>query len=124
MIRHIVAGLGLAIAAVAAVAEFAPSESRRLAGLDETFEGSLERVRTGSAVQEDDLPSYGCHELGLLRNAAYARHGRVFEKPEYREFFLRKSWYRPDAAFSDARLTYEDRANIRRITGAEERCGG
>ncbi|HEX6037376.1 YARHG domain-containing protein [Longimicrobium sp.] len=123
MIRYIVTGLGLVIAAVAAVAEFAPSESRRLAGLDDSFNESMERVRQGAAVQEDDLSSYGCYELGLLRNAAYARHGRVFEKPEYRDYFARQPWYRPDPAFSDSRdMTYEDRANVRRITGAEERC--
>jgi hypothetical protein len=124
MIRHIVAGLGLVIAAVAAVAEFAPTESRRLAGLDESFNESLERVRQGTPVQEDDLSSYGCYELGLLRNTAYARHGRVFEKPEFRDFFLQKSWYRPNPAFSEASMTYEDRANVRRITGAEDRCRG
>lgn len=71
------------------------------------------------------------HQLVLLRNAIFARHGRSFTTPSIQEFFYgrdRKHRFagmnlpdRPDPGYEDARLTRTDRDNIRLLLGLEKR---
>lgn len=57
----------------------------------------------------------------LLRNEIYARHGRPFQDPELRAIFLERGWYRPDAAYSDTRLTRRQADNVRALLRWQKR---
>lgn len=74
---------------------------------------------------EPELQKLDVAQLRLLRNEIYARHGRVFRDQGLRETFQATDWYKPDPAYSDARLTAADRrclALIKKVeAGAEQR---
>ncbi|HEQ71501.1 MAG TPA: YARHG domain-containing protein, partial [Spirochaetia bacterium] len=58
-------------------------------------------------------------ELGFLRNEIFARYGREFKTPAYREYFAKKPWYRVKASYSDNMLTPVDHENIAMILSFE-----
>lgn len=60
-------------------------------------------------------------ELALLRNAVYARHGRVFVSDDIREHFQSFEWYRPLHEDVSHELTETDLWNIRLIRHYEDR---
>ncbi|MFP2933824.1 YARHG domain-containing protein [Pyxidicoccus sp. 3LG] len=62
-------------------------------------------------------------QLRFLRNAVYARHGRTFQAKDLQEFFSQESWYQPDRAYTDARLTGEDKKHLELIQAAEAKGG-
>jgi hypothetical protein len=47
----------------------------------------------------------------------FARHGRPFADPEWQQHFASQSWYKPDPAYRDDRLTDDDRLNLRGVIG-------
>lgn len=63
-------------------------------------------------------------DLRLLRNTVYARRGRVFQSPLLQQHFGRMGWYRPDPAYTDARLTAQDKRNVKVIRSVEAQVGG
>lgn len=62
-------------------------------------------------------------QLRLLRNAVYARRGRVFQAKDLQDFFSQEPWYQPDPAYTDARLTPEDQQHLDLIQAAETKAG-
>ena len=60
--------------------------------------------------------TYDARALALARNWIFARHGRPFKEPWLDAYFRKQSWYRPDAKYSDARLSPDDRAAIEALT--------
>jgi hypothetical protein len=73
----------------------------------------------GEAITEKDLAELGLAELRILRNTIFARHGRLFESPGLQRYFGSRSWYKPNAAYSDDLLTDADRANLEVLAIAE-----
>ncbi len=43
---------------------------------------------------EEELKDLSADELRLARNEIYARHGRIFDAPDLKEYFEDKSWYK------------------------------
>lgn len=97
-----------------------------------SFEPLLGKVLQGESVSTADLgssdghPRYTPVTLWRLRNAVFARHGRPFKHPDLQAFFygdgIVPSPLLPvaiDEAYSDARLTDVDRANLSVIKAAE-----
>ncbi|NMO21662.1 YARHG domain-containing protein [Pyxidicoccus fallax] len=74
-------------------------------------------------VPADALSLLTPAQLRLLRNAVYARHGRVFQAKDLQDFFSQESWYQPDPAYTDARLTAEDQQHLKLIQAAEAKAG-
>lgn len=72
------------------------------------------------AVSEDFLHLLTKASLGILRNGVFARRGRAFESEALRAFFAGKAWYAVDPAYSDAKLTDIDKANIDLIRREEK----
>lgn len=70
-------------------------------------------------VPADALALLSPAQLRLLRNAVYARHGRVFQAKDLQDFFSQEPWYQPDPAYTDARLTAEDKQHLELIQAAE-----
>jgi WD40 repeat protein len=63
-------------------------------------------------------------DLFVVRNLVHARRGRPFKSGVLRDLFQRTGWYKPDPAYTEARLTDADRSNLRRMAAREKLLGG
>ena len=72
----------------------------------------------------DQLADLSRRDLRLLRNMVYARRGREFKSDVLKEYFGQLEWYKPDAAYTDARLTALDKRNINVSRSVEDQLGG
>ncbi len=71
-------------------------------------------------LKEHDVADLSGSELEILRNSIFALHGRPFNRKDLRDVFHRQTWYRPDATYSDSRLSKADWYNIDLIRRAEQ----
>ncbi len=74
-------------------------------------------------LTEADLDGLTGEQLRLARNEIYARHGRIFDSPDLKEYFERQPWYvgtTPSNEFSESVLNAWERANLALILQAEE----
>lgn len=67
-----------------------------------------------------DLAEFYPERLPYIRNEIYARYGRPFTTPAYKEYFLGKSWYRVREDYSDAWLSKTDVKNAEFIRSIEQ----
>jgi hypothetical protein len=63
-------------------------------------------------------------DLRLLRNVISARRGATFKARTLTDSLSGATWYEPDPAYTAARLTAVDRANLRAIQRREAALGG
>lgn len=63
-------------------------------------------------LTEEDIAGLSNEELELARNEIYARHGRMFDTDEIREYFESKSWY--DGTISPEDFDYSVLSDIER----------
>lgn len=73
------------------------------------------------AISEAMLKGLSLHELRLLRNEVYARHGRVFKALWLQQYFTFQPWYTPDDNFKDESLSGNDKVNVETIVRVEKR---
>ncbi|MEW6729750.1 MAG: YARHG domain-containing protein [Acidobacteriota bacterium] len=85
---------------------------------------SLEPKLLDKLLTVDQLSDYSRRDLRILRNTIYAKRGRVFKSDILQDYFDRLSWYKPDPAYTDARLTDLDNRNIKIILSVENQLGG
>jgi len=71
-------------------------------------------------IPDDFLEILSSYQLRLLRNALYARHGRIFKSKDLTEFFKKYKCYQPDPNFDESRLNEIEKANIEKISGYEK----
>lgn len=91
-------------------------QQRRVAiapGDMELFENKL--------ITEPMLRGLSLHELRLLRNEIYARHGRIFVTLWIQQYFGGQSWYDPKEDFKDESVTGIDKTNIETIVAFENK---
>ena len=52
------------------------------------------------------MEGYSASDLAIIRNEIFARHGRIFTKQAYKDYFSQKTWYEPtyDPSYFDANL--------------------
>jgi hypothetical protein len=89
-------------------------QQRRVAlapGDMELFENKL--------ITEQMLHGLSLHELRLLRNEIYARHGRVFKTAWLDQYFGGQAWYDPKQEFKDEELSGADKTNVETIVAYE-----
>ncbi len=79
------------------------------------------KILAGQRLEASDLEGMSQLELRSLRNTVYARHGRIFERPEMRRYFNARPWYNPRADYTDAELTATDQANVQLIIQTEKK---
>jgi formylglycine-generating enzyme required for sulfatase activity len=60
-----------------------------------------------------DVPA--CDAYDELRNCVFARYGYVFSKPQWQQRFAKLPWYKPDPAFTEAKLPPVVKANIQKL---------
>jgi hypothetical protein len=72
-------------------------------------------------IAETMLRGLSLHELRLLRNEIYARHGRVFKTLWLQQYFGGQVWYDPNEEFKDEELTGADKTNVETIVAYENK---
>ena len=72
-------------------------------------------------ITEQMLHGLSLHELRLLRNEVYARHGRMFRAEWLQQYFYSQPWYTPDENFKDESLSGNDKLNVEAIVKYEKR---
>jgi hypothetical protein len=72
-------------------------------------------------ISEALLRGVSLHELRLLRNEIYARHGRVFRTDWLQQYFYSQPWYEPKDDFKDEQISGTDKTNIETIVKYETR---
>src|ERR1043165_3185969 len=70
-------------------------------------------------VTEQMLHGLSLHELRLLRNEIYARHGRMFHADWLQQYFSFQPWYAADENFKDEQLSGNDKVNVETIVQFE-----
>src|SRR5215216_91469 len=70
-------------------------------------------------ITEQMLHGLSLHELRLLRNEIYARHGRMFRAEWLQQYFFFQPWYAPDENFKDEQLSGNDKVNVETIVKFE-----
>jgi YARHG domain-containing protein len=73
------------------------------------------------AVTEAMLRGLSLHELRLLRNEIYARHGRIFKTLWIQQYFDGQMWYDPKEDFKDEDISGIDKTNIETIVAFENK---
>ncbi len=94
----------------------ATSRQRKLAlspGDMELFENKL--------ISERLLKGLSLHELRLLRNEVYARHGRAFRAGWLQQYFWSQPWYEQKDDFKDEEVSGSDKANVETIVKYENK---
>ncbi len=89
-------------------------------------EGQREQLTTSldSVLSVTELRQLSLRDLRILRNSIFARRGRPFKSKVLQKHFEHMPWYKPDKAYTDARLTENDKRNIELIRAVEEEFGG
>jgi YARHG domain len=72
-------------------------------------------------ISDQMLRGLSLHELRLLRNEIYARHGRIFKTMWIQQYFGGQPWYDPKEDFKDEEITGSDKTNIETIVTYENR---
>ena len=67
------------------------------------------------------LRGLSLHELRLLRNEIYARHGRIFKTLWLEQYFGSQPWYDPKEEFKDEELSGPNRTNVETIVAYENK---
>lgn len=67
------------------------------------------------------LEALSASQLRLLRNEIYARHGYVFKSKDLNDYFLQKSWYKPDPNLKEIELSDLEKENLSLIQYFENR---
>ena len=82
-----------------------------------------QKVVAGSALKGDDIKGLTTQQLRLLRNAVYARYGRVFDAGELQQYYQTRPWYRARRDYNDKLLNDTDRSNAELIKAYEDNGG-
>ncbi len=82
-----------------------------------------QKVVAGASLKGEEVAGLTTQQLRLLRNAVFARHGRVFDAGELQQYFQSRTWYRARRDFSEKALTDADRANADLLKAYEDNNG-
>ena len=72
-------------------------------------------------ISDPMLRGLSLHELRLLRNEIYARHGRIFKTVWIQQYFGSQPWYDPKEDFKDEDISGNDKTNIETIVRYENK---
>ena len=72
-------------------------------------------------ITEEMLHGLGLHELRLLRNEVYARHGRTFGGGWLQQYFEFQPWYEPSQRKGEPKLSEIEKKNVETIVKYENR---
>ncbi|MBU5335678.1 YARHG domain-containing protein [Intestinibacter bartlettii] len=99
------------------------NKSRDNSSTNNTKNNSSEYIIPDSDTRyltRSELSGYSSDQLAYIRNEIFARHGYIFEKSKYRNYFSSKSWYKPDSSFNyEYDLNKIEKANVDLIKSME-----
>ena len=72
-------------------------------------------------ISERLLKGLSLHELRLLRNEVYARHGRAFRAGWLQQYFWSQPWYEQKDDFKDEEVSGSDKTNVETIVKYENK---
>jgi YARHG domain len=72
-------------------------------------------------ISDAMLHGLSLHELRLLRNEIYARHGRIFKTMWIQQYFGSQPWYDPKEDFKDEEVSGSDKTNVETIVAYENK---
>ncbi|MCL2352189.1 MAG: YARHG domain-containing protein [Firmicutes bacterium] len=77
-------------------------------------------------LSQEEINSINPDLLRFARNEIFARHGYMFKRKVYREYFTAKSWYVPDPSYPGdfSVLSWDEASNVLRIKALEKRLFG
>ena len=61
----------------------------------ESIDGDFYHITGSRKLTEEDVKGKTKHELRIMRNEIYARHGYIFQDLELREHYMQRPWYKP-----------------------------
>lgn len=73
-------------------------------------------------IGEEEIEDFSDTELRLAKNEIYARHGRIFDSADLKDYFESKNWYKgtvKPSDFDENVLNKYEKANIDLISGME-----
>ena len=79
-----------------------------------------QKILRNQALSVADLDGLTPVELRLLRNAHFARYGRIYMQRELNDYFRSRPWYEPSDAYRDRFLTKTDKENVELILSLEK----
>jgi ketosteroid isomerase-like protein len=82
-----------------------------------------QKIVAGTALKGEDLKGLTQQQLRLLRNAVFARYGRIFDAGELQQYFQTRPWYRARRDFNERSLNATDRANADLVKAFEDNNG-
>lgn len=74
----------------------------------------------GNPVDPLLLEKLTVKQLRILRNAVYARHGKIFKDKELAKYFSTRQWYAPKQDYVEGDLSDIEKDNIQRIAEYEK----
>ena len=74
-------------------------------------------------LKKSDLENLDAAQLRLMRNAVYARHGRIFNSVDLQSLWECYTWYKPNPDYNDSMLTKTDKMNLKLIQDMEKVTG-
>lgn len=72
-------------------------------------------------LKKSDLENLDAAQLRLMRNAVYARYGRIFKSVDLQSLWECYTWYKANPNYSDDMLTEIDKFNIKLIQEFESK---
>lgn len=64
------------------------------------------------AISTTDLDRLTSHEINIIKNEAYARHGYIFVNEKWQEFFEQFNWYEKDTSFTEDKFSKLEKQNL------------
>jgi hypothetical protein len=74
---------------------------------------------TASSIAVADLKPLPLDEVQHIRAIIFGKHGRIFEDSTLQTWLVSRPWYHADKAFSNARLSSNEKANLDVVREAE-----
>lgn len=95
-------------------------------GVVPSYSGSVLFPSDSQYITNDYLDMCSPNEVALIRNEIYARHGYIFQKTAYKNYFGSKSWYY--GQYTDQEYVYSlmnsiEKTNIETISNYEKSHG-
>lgn len=75
-------------------------------------------------LTKQELKGKSTHELVLMRNEIFARHGRRFQRSDLQKYFAAQPWYTPRADYSDGLLSEQEKRNAEILLKYQKRNAG
>ncbi len=83
----------------------------------------LDFSKLDKALKKSDIKDLTPAQLRLMRNAIYARHGRIFTSVDLQSLWECYTWYKPNPDYNDSMLTKTDKKNLKLIQDMEKVTG-